>query len=418
MIFIYRILINFIFIISPVIILFRIIKKKESIKRFKEKLCFFSKKRLKGKVIWFHGASVGELQSIIPLLEKIDKNNKIKQILITSNTLSSSKIIEKIKLKKIVHQFFPIDTNFLSNKFLQYWKPSAAFFIDSEIWPNMVYNLKKKNIPITLLNGRITKKTYKKWKKFPKFSNNIFSQLDLCLSSSQKSKNYLKKLGVRKIKFIGNLKFSQSENEKIILDKNFKQFISSKKIWCASSTHRSEEEFCGLVHKKLNKKYKNLLTIIIPRHIERVGEIENKLKDMNLTVHNLEPTKKINNNTNIYIVNSYGKTKSFYNVCKNVFLGGSLIDHGGQNPLEAARYGCNVMHGPNVSNFNEIYAFLKKNKISTKILSVNKMANSLDKFFSKKTNAKTIEKKLNKIGQNILKNTYKEINFINKNNEI
>ena len=418
MIFIYRILINFIFIISPVIILFRIIKKKESIKRFKEKLCFFSKKRLKGKVIWFHGASVGELQSIIPLLEKIDKNNKIKQILITSNTLSSSKIIEKIKFKKIVHQFFPIDTNFLSNKFLQYWKPSAAFFIDSEIWPNMVYNLKKKNIPITLLNGRITKKTYKKWKKFPKFSNNIFSQLDLCLSSSQKSKNYLKKLGVRKIKFIGNLKFSQSENEKIILDKNFKQFISSKKIWCASSTHRSEEEFCGLVHKKLNKKYKNLLTIIIPRHIERVGEIENKLKDMNLTVHNLEPTKKINNNTNIYIVNSYGKTKSFYNVCKNVFLGGSLIDHGGQNPLEAARYGCNVMHGPNVSNFNEIYAFLKKNKISTKILSVNKMANSLDKFFSKKTNAKTIEKKLNKIGQNILKNTYKEINFIIKNNEI
>ena len=418
MIFIYRILINFIFIISPVIILFRIIKKKESIKRFKEKLCFFSKKRLKGKVIWFHGASVGELQSIIPLLEKIDKNNKIKQILITSNTLSSSKIIEKIKFKKIVHQFFPIDTNFLSNKFLQYWKPSAAFFIDSEIWPNMVYNLKKKNIPITLLNGRITKKTYKKWKKFPKFSNNIFSQLDLCLSSSQKSKNYLKKLGVRKIKFIGNLKFSQSENEKIILDKNFKQFISSKKIWCASSTHRSEEEFCGLVHKKLNKKYKNLLTIIIPRHIERVGEIENKLKDMNLTVHNLEPTKKINNNTNIYIVNSYGKTKSFYNVCKNVFLGGSLIDHGGQNPLEAARYGCNVMHGPNVSNFNEIYAFLKKNKISTKILSVNKMANSLDKFFSKKTNAKTIEKKLNKIGQNILKNTYKEINFIIKNNEV
>ena len=418
MIFIYRILINFIFIISPVIILFRIIKKKESIKRFKEKLCFFSKKRLKGKVIWFHGASVGELQSIIPLLEKIDKNNKIKQILITSNTLSSSKIIEKIKFKKIVHQFFPIDTNFLSNKFLQYWKPSAAFFIDSEIWPNMVYNLKKKNIPITLLNGRITKKTYKKWKKFPKFSNNVFSQLDLCLSSSQKSKNYLKKLGVRKIKFIGNLKFSQSENEKIILDKNFKQFISSKKIWCASSTHRSEEQFCGLVHKKLNKKYKNLLTIIIPRHIERVGEIENKLKDMNLTVHNLEPKKKINNNTNIYIVNSYGKTKSFYNVCKNVFLGGSLIDHGGQNPLEAARYGCNVMHGPNVSNFNEIYAFLKKNKISTKILSVNKMANSLDKFFSKKTNAKTIEKKLNKIGQNILKNTYKEINFIIKNNEI
>ena len=314
MIFIYRVLINFIFIISPIIILLRLIKKKESIKRFKEKLCFFSKKRVKGKVIWFHGASVGELQSVIPLLEKIEKNNEVKQILITSNTLSSSKIIEKIKFKKVVHQFFPIDTSFLSNKFLQYWKPSSVFFIDSEIWPNMIFNLKKRKIPITLLNGRITKKTFRKWKKVSQFSNNIFGQIDLCLPSSRQSENYLKKLGVKKIKFIGNLKFSQSENEKIILDKNFKKFISSKIVWCASSTHNTEEQFCGLVHKKLNKKYKNLLTIIIPRHIERVTEIENDLKKMNLKVHIHEPKQKINSNTDMYIVNSYGKTKSFYSM--------------------------------------------------------------------------------------------------------
>jgi len=144
MLIIYRILINFIFLLSPIIIFLRLIKKKEDPKRFLEKFNFFSEKRKKGNLIWFHGASVGELQSIIPLVEKFEKDKNINQILITSNTLSSSKIIQKQNLKKTIHQFFPIDTNFISRKFIDYWKPSKAFFIDSEIWPNMIFNLKKK----------------------------------------------------------------------------------------------------------------------------------------------------------------------------------------------------------------------------------------------------------------------------------
>ena len=160
MLFLYRLLINIIFIFSPLIIIIRLLKKKEDIKRFKEKFCFFSKERGKGNLIWFHGASVGEILSIVPILEKLEKNNKIKKILITSNTLSSSKVLNKLRLKKIIHQFFPIDTNLHTKKFLNYWKPSSAFFIESEIWPNMFLNLKEKNIPINLLNGRITKKVF------------------------------------------------------------------------------------------------------------------------------------------------------------------------------------------------------------------------------------------------------------------
>ena len=144
MIFLYRIIINIILLLSPIIIVFRILKKKEDLKRFREKFCFFSKSRKFGKIIWFHGASVGELQSIVPLIEKLNKDRDIKQILVTSNTLSSANIMQRIKLKKVVHQFFPIDTNFHSQKFLEFWKPSSAFFIDSEIWPNMFLNLKKK----------------------------------------------------------------------------------------------------------------------------------------------------------------------------------------------------------------------------------------------------------------------------------
>ena len=405
----YRLLINIVFLISPIIVILRLLKKKESFKRFKEKFCFFSKKRTKGKLLWFHGASVGEIQSIIPLLERLENNKKIKQILVTSNTLSSSNIIEKFKFKKIVHQFFPIDTNILSKKFLNYWKPDVAFFIDSEIWPNTLYNLNERNIKTVLINGRITKKTFKRWMKLEFFAKKVFSKFDLCLSSSKESKNYLNKLGAKSSRFLGNLKFSQSENEIIEMDKGLEKFIKSRKSWCASSTHKSEEVFCANVHKELKKKYKNLLTIIIPRHVNRTTEIINELKNLDLKFHLHNPKKKINKNTDIYIVNSYGKTKSFYKICKNVFLGGSLIKHGGQNPLEATRYGCNIIHGPSVENFNEIFQFLKKRKISYKIDTKFKMIKILNKMFMRKKNFNTAEKKLRTIGQKILNNTYNNI---------
>ena len=415
MLLIYRILINLILILSPLIIFFRLIKKKEDFKRFKEKFCFFSQKRKLGKIIWFHGASVGEIQSVIPLLEKFEKNKKISQILITSNTLSSSKIISKINLKKITHQFFPIDTKFISNNFLNYWKPEAAFFIDSEIWPNMILNLKKKQIPIILINGRITKKSYDRWKFFKRFSKKIFDKFSLCFSSSVESKNYLNKLGAKNIVNIGNLKFSQSENDRIENQKSLNKFIRSKKVWCASSTHFNEEDLCGIVHKKLKQKYKNLLTIIIPRHINRTSSIKTSLNNQGFKVHLHEPKSKIKKDTDIYMVNTYGKTKSFYSFCKNVFLGGSIINRGGQNPLEAARFGCNILHGPNTSNFKEIYKFLSKNKISYKVNNPKIMTKTLEKLFSKNRNSKKIKKEINFIGQKILNVTYKEISLLLKN---
>ena len=410
MLIIYKILINLVFFFSPIIIVFRIFKGKEDTLRFREKIGFFSKKKNKGKLIWFHGASVGEIQSIIPLIEKFEKNKEIKQILITSNTISSSFIINNLKLKKTIHQFFPIDCNFISKKFLNYWKPSKAFFIDSEIWPNTINNLFKKNTPIFLLNGRITQKSFNRWKVFSSFARSIFSKFDLCLSSNIETGRYLKKLGAKNIKIIGNLKFSQSENEKNSLNKNLINLISSRKTWCASSTHYNEEEFCGKAHIKLKKKFKNLLTIIIPRHINRINSIKNVLDNLNLKVHLDEPKKRINPNTDIYLVNSYGKTKLFYKSCKNIFLGGSLIMHGGQNPLEATRYGCKVLHGPNISNFREIYNFLGKKNLSKKIHNQDQLVKYIIKCFSSKNNSKKVIKDLHLMGIDILNKTYKEIN--------
>ena len=411
MLFIYRIIINLITLTSPLIILLRLIKKKEDPKRFKEKFCFFSKKKIKGKLIWFHGASVGEILSVIPLIEKLEKKKEIKQILVTSNTLSSSKIIKNLKLKKVIHQFFPIDTNYHTQKFLKYWRPSAAIFIDSEVWPNMIYNIKKNDISLALINARITDKSFKKWKIFSKFARNIFQQFDICLSSNLKSRKYLKLLGVKKIRYIGNLKFTQTEKDSSELNKSLKQFFLKKKIWCASSTHQNEEKICLEVHKKLKLKYKDLLTIIIPRHIHRTKEILNEIKKLGLIVHLHESKKNISNKTDIYLVNSFGQTKSFFKICKTIFLGGSIIKHGGQNPLEPVRYGCKILHGPNVWNFDEIYTLLKKYKITSKVYNPKQLFLKVNEMLNENNKPKNLEHKFINLGNKILNSTLKEMNL-------
>jgi len=411
MFFFYRILINLILLLSPIIVLIRLLQKKEDTIRFKEKFGFISKKKLKGKLIWFHGASVGEILSVIPLIEKLEKNKEIKQILITSNTLSSSKILSKLKLKKTVHQFFPIDTNYNTNKFLRYWDPSIAIFIDSEIWPNMIANIKKKSISLMLINARITKKSFKKWKFFSSTSKKIFQNFDICLSSSLESKNYLKLLGAKKISYIGNLKFIQSEKTTDELNNGIKKFFLTKKIWCASSTHELEEKICANIHKKLKIKYKNLLTIIIPRHIHRIKKITREIKEMDLKVHLHDSKKKINKGTDIYLVNSFGQTQSFFKTCKTVFLGGSIIRHGGQNPLEAAKFGCQILHGPNIWNFKEIYNLLEAHKVSNKITTANQLAHKVNKILNSNKNSKNLQLKIKNLGSKILNSTLNEINF-------
>ena len=411
MFFVYRILANLILIFSPLIIIIRLLKGKEHPTRFKEKFAFYTKNKINGKLIWIHGASVGEVLSMVPLIEKLENNKKIKQILVTSNTLSSSKILSNLRLKKTIHQFFPIDTHYHTQKFLDYWKPSVAMFVDSEVWPNMFENIKKRQIKLLLVNARITRKSFERWKIFSKSAKKIFQIFDICLSSSAKSSRYLRLLGAKKIKFIGNLKFTESENSKNKLNKILKKFLLSKKIWCASSTHNKEELICANIHKKLKNKHKNLLTILIPRHINRVSKIINQIKKLNLKIHMHDSKNKIDNDTDIYLVNSFGQTKSFFKVCKTVFLGGSLIRHGGQNPLEAARFGCKILHGPHVWNFDEIYSLLKKNKVSSKVINSNQLTFEVDKMLNNKNKNINLELKIKNLGNKILTSTLNEINI-------
>ena len=199
--YLYRLITYIVLIASPIILIFRIVKKKEDIIRFKEKFSIINLERKKGKLIWFHGASVGEISSVMPLVEKLNKRKDIKQILITSSTLSSSKIIKKFRFTKVVHQFYPLDINFITQNFLNYWTPDLAIFIDSEVWPNMLINLKKRSIKSLLLNARISKKTFFRWKILENFAKEILGNFYLVFVSNSETKKYLSYFGIKKIFF-------------------------------------------------------------------------------------------------------------------------------------------------------------------------------------------------------------------------
>ena len=410
MFFLYQFLLFIIILLSPIIIIIRLLKKKEDKSRFIEKFCFFTKKRKKGKLVWIHAASVGELQSIIPIIYEIEKNKKLKTILVTTSTLSSSKVFKNYKFKKVIHQFFPIDFFYYTAKFLKYWNPSMVIFVDSEVWPSMFKKLGEKSVPLLLVNARITPKSFRRWYLFNKFSKNIFHHLHSAYPQNFESEKFLKKLEVKKVINCGNLKFSQTLSPDLInLSKSFLNSIKKRLVFCASSTHPGEEKIIMKAHLSLKEKYKNLLTIIIPRHIERLENILIDLDKLKMNYVIRTSNKKIDDDTEIYLVDTYGETKKFLNISKVAFIGGSVIAHGGQNPIEAARFNLKILHGPNTDNFKDIYTFFDKLKITYKFINLKQLIQISGKLLS--TNKK---KKIDfkKMGRAILKKNLKEINKI------
>ena len=407
---VYNFLVYILIIFSPLIIIYRIIKKKENPRRFLEKFSINKKERKKGKLIWFHCSSVGEFLSVVPLIQEFEKIKSIKQILVTTSTLSSSKIFRKFKFKKTSHQFYPLDNIHIVNNFLNYWEPSSVFFVESEIWPTMISELNKRKIKILLINARMSEKSFKRWFAIRYFGKNILEKFDYIFPQNKETLLYFKKLGIKKIKFLGNLKFINTHDDK--LKEINKKYFKNKKILCSASTHHNEEEIFANLHVKYKKKIPNLITIIIPRHIERTDEITQMLDKKKLKFIKHSENKKNYKNYDIYIVDSYGESKSFYKISDVVFLGGSLVSKGGQNPLEALKFGCNILHGNYTFNFKDIYKMLEKEKLSLKVNNSKDLEKkALNLLNDKKNNLNKI-KKLKRIGDLILKKNLNELGKI------
>lgn len=401
-----------------IFIYFRKIFKKEDPVRYKEKILIshFNVEKKISQLIWFHAASIGELKSIIPIIEELDKNNKKLNFLITTTTLSSSNLI-KTELKNINnvnHRFLPFDVVFLISKFLSLWKPDKIFLVDSEIWPNLILEAKKNKIPLALINARITSKTFKRWMFFPKTAKQIFSLFDLCLTSNVETKNHLERLNAKNIFFNGNIKFINKIDKNQIINLN-ENILLKKRFWLAASTHKGEDIFCVNVHSMLKKKYSDIITIIAPRHIERVNEIQSLCKRFNLKTQILNKNEKISENSEIIIINSFGILQNYFKYAKSVFIGKSLVkklkDDGGQNPIDAAKLGCKIYHGPYVYNFEEVYKILKNNNISTLVENYIELSKNLirDLEISQKKDD-GISPVINNLGKKTLADTMKNIN--------
>jgi len=402
---------------APTYLFLRKLRKKEHPTRYKEKVSQIKISRDQGFLIWLHVASVGEAMSILPLIENFEKEKKVDKILITTITLSSSKVLEKKynQSKKVIHQFLPLDISKFVNKFLQHWSPNLCIFIDSEIWPNLIFHIKERKIPLLLVNARITKKSFDRWRLIKSYAKKIFEKFDLCIASNSESEKYLKILGSKNIKNYGNLKFAKlklSNNYKLEEDLFLK--IKNRKIWCAASTHPSEELFCAQTHLVIKEKYKNILTIIIPRHINRISKITDEIKKLNLKVLVYNNFHEMDDDVDILLINTYGEALKFYEISKCVFLGKSLVQSlkkdSGQNPIEPARLGCKIFHGPNVSNFDEVYKFLKSLGISNEVFLPNEFGQILIKELKdKKEKNPLILKKIEDYGESALNNVLREI---------
>ena len=402
---------------APIYLYFRKIRKKEDSISYREKLSKIEISREEGFLIWFHVASVGEAMSILPLIESCMEEKKINQILLTSITLSSGKILKKRfnQNAKVIHQFLPLDISVWTSKFLEHWKPNLSIFIDSEIWPNLISQISEKKIPLLLINARITKKSFKRWKLIISFAKKIFEKFDLCIVSNKESENFLKILGAKNIKNYGNLKFSNIKNDlNKKLDSDFFNKIKNRKIWCAASTHPTEEILCARSHLKIKESYNNILTIIIPRHIDRIEKIQKELSNLNLKIVLYSKLNQIDINTDILLIDTYGEASIFYNISKYVFVGKStiksLIMDSGQNPIEPARLGCKIFHGPNVSNFVEIYEYLRTLGVTKQVNNSNELSISLiEEFEENKGEKSNIKEEIDNYGQNILNNVIEEL---------
>ncbi len=419
MILFYRILSNLIYPIIIILILFRKFQKKEDPVRYTEKI-FPSKFNVhvkkKSNLIWFHAASLGEFKSILPIIKELNKKTNNFEFLITTLTRSSSNLAsEEIKkFRNVHHRFFPVDVNFVINSFLSQWKPKAIFLVDSEIWPNLIINSKKMLIPIALINARITKKTFNRWKLFRDIAKEIFSTFHLCLSSNYETENFLKELGAKNVFYTGNIKLIGELSHDKIENINNKT-LQSVRFWFAASTHEGEEIFCLKTHKILKEKFGKIITIIAPRHIERAEKIQKLCTSLGFSNQIINKGDLILENKEIIIINSFGVLASYFKYAKSVFIGKSVLKKldrdGGQNPIEAAKLGCKIYHGPYVYNFNDIYKTLNKNNISFEIDNFKKLADCLEKDLENKNkNPEIFSEFMSKLGEKTLTSNMDKIN--------
>lgn len=332
---------------------------KEHPTRFPERLGNASVARPDGKLVWLHGASVGESISLLPLIEAIQEKYADHSVLLTTGTVTSAALMGKRLPDGVIHQFIPVDRLEYVRRFLTHWQPNVAIWAESEIWPNLISETHKTGAKMALINARMSERSLNKWMKLRGFISDILGKFDWCLAQTEEDVARFVQLGAKNVSCYGNLKYASPDLpvDQGDLD-HLTRVMSNRALWLAASTHPGEEVMIGRVHQKLKGYFPDLLTVIAPRHPERGGDIKSELAEAGLRVTQRSIGEKVDGHSEIYLCDTMGEMGLFYRLSPIVFMGKSMQPLGGQNPLEPARLNCAVLCGPYMTNFSEIMTSL------------------------------------------------------------
>jgi 3-deoxy-D-manno-octulosonic-acid transferase len=332
---------------------------KEIPDRFLEKMGITKIPRPDGFLIMLHAASVGEAQSSLVLINAILRIRPDAFFLVTTGTAASARTLEKTLPERAFHQFYPWDHPEWVNRFLNYWRPDLAIWMESELWPNMLSEIKSRGIPAVLVNARLSDKSYRRWKNMRNAAREILSAFSLVLAQTQKECDRFLTLGAVRAVPIDNLKYAAKplpfDDAEL---QNIAGHMRGRPIWVFASTHAGEESMACRVHQRLKLSIPDVLTIIVPRHPDRRDNlgIENDARGLKIVFRG-DDKKPPLEDTDIYIADTFGELGLFYRLAPVACIGRSFSADGGggHNPIEAAQLRCAVLHGPNVQYQQAIY---------------------------------------------------------------
>jgi len=339
----------------------RLRRGKENADRLGERRGETTAPRPAGMLVWVHGASVGELVAALPLIERLRARGL--NVLVTTGTVTSAALAEKRLPPGAVHQFVPLDAPAFVAKFLDHWRPDLALFVESDLWPNMIMAGARRGVPLIVVNGRLSARSFERWRYLPGTIEALLKRFDLCLVRTTVDAERFGTLGAPRITTTGNLKL---DTPPLPVDEGklarLSAAIAGRSVIAAASTHLGEEAAVIDTQRRLKASFRGLLTILVPRHPERGSSIASAVAAAGLTSALRSRDQLPHAGTDIYIADTVGELGLIYRVAPIVFMGGSLIPHGGQNPIEPLKFGAAILHGPHVSNFADIYAALDNAK--------------------------------------------------------
>ena len=368
--------------LTPLLLKLRERSGKEDPRRRGERLGIASTARPNGVLCWVHAASVGETNAVLPVIEALSNARPDLNFLLTTGPVTSAGLAARRLGPRAVHQYVPLDAPEYAARFLEHWKPDLAVFTESEIWPSLILETAARNIPIALVNGRLSHRSRRRWQRNKTTAMPLFGRFNIVLAQNDRLATGFSALGARNVHSVGNLKIDAPPPPVDLNElERLKTALGARPVFAAASTHEGEEETIAAAHRALTRQFEDLCTIIAPRHPERGTALAETLKNLGFNVAQRSLGAVPGPRTDIYIADTIGELGTLYALAPVAFVGGSLIDRGGQNPIEAVRHGVAVLTGPHWQNFRDAYRTLLRHDGAIEIKSSADIAAAVTKLF-------------------------------------